>query len=66
MGKTYSRRKAKRKSFLPVKIKNGKIWPVEYHGSAHIHSYINADGIVAVEIGNTTLEEGDLVNVRYI
>jgi len=66
MGETYTRRKAKRKSFLPVSIKNGKVWPVSYHGSAHIHSYIYADGIVAVEIGNTTLEEGTLVNVRQI
>jgi len=66
MGETYTRRKAKRKSFLPVSIKNGKVWPVSYHGSAHIHSYIFADGIVAVEIGNTTLEEGTMVNVRQI
>ncbi|MCF8366719.1 MAG: molybdopterin molybdotransferase MoeA [Bacteroidales bacterium] len=66
MGKTYSRKKAKRKSFLPVTIKNSKIWPLEYHGSAHIHSYIYADGIIAVEIGNTTLEEGELVHVRQI
>lgn len=66
MGKTYTRRKAKRKSFLPVKIENGKVFPVEYHGSAHIHSYIFADGIVAIEIGNSTLEEGELVHVRQI
>lgn len=66
MGETYTRRKAKRKSFLPVAIKNGKVWPVSYHGSAHIHSYIFADGIVAVEIGNTTLEKGTMVNVRQI
>lgn len=66
MGKTYTRKKAKRKSFLPVNIKDGKIFPVEYHGSAHIHSYIFADGIVSIEIGNTTLEEGTQVHVRQI
>jgi molybdopterin molybdotransferase len=66
MGKTYTRKKAKRKSFLPVTIKDGKIFPVEYHGSAHIHSYIFADGIVSIEIGNTTLEEGTTVHVRQI
>ena len=66
MGKTYTRRKARRKSFLPVIIRDGKIWPVEYHGSAHIHSYIFADGIVSIEIGNTTLEEGAPVHVRQI
>lgn len=66
MGKTYVRKKARRKSFLPVMLRDGKVFPVEYHGSAHIHSYIYADGIVAIEIGNTTLEEGTLVHVRQI
>ncbi len=66
MGETYTRQKTKRKSFVPVKIENGKLYPVKYHGSAHIHSYIFADGIVAINIGNTTLEKGDLVNVRQI
>lgn len=66
MGKTYTRRKAKRKSFMPVFLKDGKVFPVEYHGSAHIHSYIYADGMVAIEIGETTLNEGDLVHVRQL
>jgi len=64
MGETYLRRQTKRKSFVPVFIKSGKVYPVEYHGSAHIHSYIFADGIVAVELGETKLEEGVLVDVR--
>jgi molybdopterin molybdotransferase len=64
MGETYVRRQTKRKSFVPVFIKTGKVYPVEYHGSAHIHSYIFADGIVAVELGETTLQEGAMVDVR--
>jgi molybdopterin molybdotransferase len=64
MGETYIRRQTKRKSFVPVFIKTGKVYPVEYHGSAHIHAYIFADGIVAVELGETTLEEGAIVDVR--
>jgi molybdopterin molybdotransferase len=64
MGETYIRRQTKRKSFVPVFIKTGKVYPVEYHGSAHIHSYIFADGLVAVELGETTLEEGAIVDVR--
>ena len=66
MGETYKRKKSKRKSFLPVFFKDGKVYPVEYHGSAHLHSYIYADGIVAVEIGETILEKGALVDVRQI
>lgn len=66
MGTDFSRRKAKRKSFMPVTVKDGKAWPVEYHGSAHIHSYIFADGIVSVEIGQTQIEKGATVHVRQV
>jgi molybdopterin molybdotransferase len=61
MGQAYHRRKAVRKSFLPVKIKNGEVFPVEYHGSAHINAYVFADGIVSVDIGTTVLEKGQQV-----
>jgi len=66
MGAEYTRRQTKRKSFLPAFIRSGKVYPVEYHGSAHIHSYIFADSIVAIEIGETKLSEGTLVDVRQI
>ncbi len=66
MGKEYKRRKSVRKSFIPINIVDGKVYPVEYHGSAHIHSYVFADGIVAVEIGREKLEAGELVDVRQI
>jgi molybdopterin molybdotransferase len=66
MGETFARRKTKRKSFIPVNLRSGKVYPVEYHGSAHIHSYIFADGMVAVERGKSRLEKGELVDVRSI
>jgi molybdopterin molybdotransferase len=66
MGAEYKRRKSVRKSFIPINVKDGKVYPVEYHGSAHIHSYVFADGIVSIEIGQEKLEEGELVDVRQI
>lgn len=67
MGVTYKRKKSLRKSFLPVTIReNGKVYPVEYHGSAHIHSYVYANGITSIDIGKETLEKGELVDVRQI
>jgi len=67
MGKAYKRRKSQRKSFLPVVIReDGKVYPVEYHGSAHIHSYVFANGITSIDIGKETLEIGELVDVRQI
>ncbi len=67
MGAEYTRRKSERKSFIPITISaDGKVYPVEYHGSAHIHSYVLADGIVSIEIGKEKLEIGELVDVRQI
>jgi molybdopterin molybdotransferase len=67
MGAEYKRRKSRRKSFIPVTISaEGKVFPVEYHGSAHIHSYVFADGITFIDIGKEKLEIGELVDVRQI
>jgi molybdopterin molybdotransferase len=64
MGETYSRKKSARKSIIPVKIKNGEVFPAEYHGSAHIHAYTQADGMIEMEIGTESLSKGTLINVR--
>jgi len=66
LGVDYRRRKSDRKSFLPVKIKLNEVFPVEYHGSAHIYAYVEADGIIAVNIGETEILKGTLVDVRQI
>ena len=66
MGSDIQRKKTERKSFIPVSIRNGEVFPVEYHGSAHIHSYIFADGIVAIEKGVLSLKKGEKVYVRQL
>jgi molybdopterin molybdotransferase len=66
MGCDINRKKTERKSFLPVSIRNGEVFAVEYHGSAHIHSYIFADGIIAMEKGKLSLKKGEKVNVRQL
>lgn len=67
MGVEYNRKKAKRKSYIPVYFnENGEVMPVEYNGSAHIHSYVKADGMIYINIGETTLKKGQLIDVRQI
>ncbi len=67
MAVEYTRRKAKRLSWLPVNITNeGEVKPVEYHGSAHINGLSIADGIISINIGETKLKKGELVDVRQI
>jgi len=64
MGTDHHLWKSDRKSLIPVIIRNGFVYPVEYHGSAHINAYTVANGIMELEIGVTTIKKGDQVNVR--
>jgi molybdopterin molybdotransferase len=66
MGVDFSRRKSERKSMIPVTLKNGTVFPLEYHGSAHINAYSKANAILVLEIGTTAVGRGDLVHVRPI
>lgn len=66
MGKDYKRMKTERKSLIPVKIIDGEVFPVEYHGSAHINAWSAADGIISLKIGMTTLKKGEKVYVRQV
>jgi molybdopterin molybdotransferase len=67
MGNDYSRKRSDRLSWLPVKIDNkGEVLPLEYHGSAHLNALTEADGLIAVPVGQTTLRKGELVHVRQI
>lgn len=66
MGQDFTRRKSARKSLIPVKIVNGEILPVEYHGSAHINAYTAARAILELEVGVTEVKRGEKVNVRLL
>lgn len=66
MGEIYRRRKSDRLSWIPVSIREGKVYPLDYHGSAHILSLTRADGIGAVPINTTELKTGEIINVRQI
>ncbi|MDO9257850.1 MAG: molybdopterin molybdotransferase MoeA [Bacteroidales bacterium] len=67
MGIDYTRKRTTRKAFFPVYFSaEGTVMPVEYHGSAHIHSYIHAHGIVTIEIGESEIKKGTPVDVRLV
>jgi len=64
-GETITRKKSNRLAWVPVRIdRQGMVHPIEYHGSAHIFSLRDADGMIPVPIGKTVIEEGELVDVR--
>jgi len=66
MGVDFARRKSERKSLIPVQIREGAVFPVEYHGSAHIQAYSKANAVLIVPIGTTAINKGEQVHVRPI
>jgi molybdopterin molybdotransferase len=60
-------RKAKRQRWIPVAItERGTVKPIEYHGSAHINSLCNADGLVCMDVGVSEIKSGTSIAVRLI
>jgi molybdopterin molybdotransferase len=67
MKERFSRRFAERTALIPVFITDdGFVSTVEYHGSAHISSLSDADGIVTMAAGINIIEKGEIVSVRQI
>jgi molybdopterin molybdotransferase len=67
MNERFSRKSDDRVMIIPVSVtKEGRVSPVEYHGSAHISSLPGAHGIIAMPVGKKIFEKGELVSVRQI
>jgi molybdopterin molybdotransferase len=61
----YFRKKSDQLFFVPVTLtKQGTVVPLEYHGSAHIHAYTLANGIMEIPQGVLTIKKGETVCVR--
>ena len=67
MEESLINKKVKRQKWLPIVItEKATVKPVEYHGSAHINSLCNADGLVRIDVGVTEVKKGAFVPVRLI
>jgi molybdopterin molybdotransferase len=66
MGVDFSRRKTSRKSVIPVNVDDGAVYPLEYHGSAHINAYTKAGGMMIMDIGQTDIKKGEPASVRLL
>ena len=61
----YVRKKGVQLIFVPITLTNqGKVLPLDYHGSAHIHAYATAQGIMEVPGGVSIIKKGEIVCVR--
>lgn len=67
LSQTIKRKKTSRKSFYPVKLnEDNTVTPISYHGSAHLNAYAECFGLLAMEMGISEINEGELVNVRQL
>ena len=66
MGADYVRKKSGRKSVIPVLVENSIVYPMEYHGSAHINVYTKASGMMIMETEQTRIKKGEMANVRLL
>lgn len=62
-GTDFKRKTGDRKAFVPVKIDNGKVFPVEFHGSAHINALCFAEGFISFPVGVLEIKKSEAVNV---
>jgi molybdopterin molybdotransferase len=60
MAANYRRRKASRAQFVPARLtETGAVEPLEYHGSAHLLAFREADGLLHVPRGVEELAAGE-------
>ena len=62
----YRRKKAERTSLIPVEIKENKVHPIEYHGSAHLFAMNSAQGFIAIPQHTTIVSKDTYVTVRLL
>jgi len=66
LGSTIRRNNSSRESIIPVIVNDGKIFPLEYHGSAHINAIASSHYVISIPQGAKEISEGKLINVRLI
>ncbi|MFQ5722786.1 MAG: molybdopterin molybdotransferase MoeA, partial [Candidatus Aminicenantales bacterium] len=60
------RKRSERSAFYPVLYKEGQVYPLPYHGSAHIHALTKANGLICLPRGQEKIVAGSSVDVRQI
>ena len=67
MAVNYKRKSSDRLGLIPVSINTDReVFPVDFHGSAHISALSDTDGIITLKPGVASLIKGEIVNVRQI
>ena len=63
----FARKSAGRAEFLPVSIRDdGKLTPIDYHGSAHLGAAARADGFAFIPAGVSAVSAGEPVRLYIL
>ena len=66
LAERVKRRDAERVELRPVRLEAGEAHVLQYHGSAHLNALSGADGLLRLEAGVSSLEEGSWIDVRLL
>ncbi|MDP3461211.1 MAG: molybdopterin molybdotransferase MoeA [Bacteroidales bacterium] len=67
LGIPYKRKAINRLGFAPAYLDaSGRVFPIMYHGSAHISALTNATAFLQIPLGVELLSEGEMVDVRLV
>ena len=67
MSKDFKRKRTVRTAYVPVRCdREGRVEPVEYHGSAHLSALAEANGLLKIPRGVGRVLKGSTVYVGQI
>ncbi len=66
LGEAARRKNVERTEYLPVRVRDGAVTPVAFHGSAHLNALGDADGLIVMARGVTEIPRGTEIDVRPI
>ena len=67
LDESVTREDTERQGWIPVAVADdASVHPVKYHGSAHILALCRAHGLIAMDIGVASIEQGSRVSVRLL
>jgi molybdopterin molybdotransferase len=63
----YTRKNGTRLGVIPARItEEGEVEPIRFNGSAHINAIPQADVLLEIPAGTTTIEKGEMSYVRPV
>lgn len=66
LGEALKQKKSDRDSWKPVRVEQGEVFAIPYHGSGHIHALHLAEGFIRIPAGVQNIKKGATVDVRQV